>query len=85
MLKEKHQLFVTNVYRFKNPSAESDNKNWLKAILDLKKGDAGRSVSNLLGWHSSMPVLREPRLQMLGKFIDECLQEVGQGLGILGS
>ena len=78
MLGKKHQLFATNVYQFENPSADSDNKNWLEAILDLKKSDAGRSVSNVLGWHSSIPLLREPRLQMLAKFIDECLQEVGR-------
>jgi uncharacterized protein (TIGR02466 family) len=62
MLREKHQLFVTDVYKLRNPSAKSDNKNWLEAkrILDLKKGDAGRLVSNLLGWHSSIPLQREP-------------------------
>ncbi len=74
---EMHELFATRIYKFKNPNAETDNKAWLDLILDIKKRDDGYTASNVNGWHSSS-IHREPGLQSLGRFINECLQSVAR-------
>lgn len=81
MLVDKLALFPTHIYRFSNPAAAADHEHWRQAIYELRRRDAGRTLSNHLGWQSSAPLATVPQLEGLARFIVACLMEIGRAEG----
>lgn len=74
----KEALFATPIHRFVHPDAATDNPIWREALYQLRERDPGRTVSNVQGWQSSVPLQTVPALGGLARFTLRCLHETAR-------